>query len=90
MVKKEYVIRCESGLHARPACELADLASTFESQIIITNLDDEDLIEADAKSILNILTLGADKGAHVLFQAEGPDEEEAVEKIILLLDSIME
>jgi phosphocarrier protein len=63
------------GLHARPAALFVQAASQFESEITVS-LDDS---EADAKSILDILLLGANKGSIITVKAEGPDAEEALE-----------
>ena len=62
------------GLHARPASMFVKLASGFESDITVTNGDRS----ANAKSILNVLTLGANQGAQIVIQAEGPDADEAL------------
>ncbi len=63
------------GLHARPAALFVQAASQFESEITVS-LDDS---EADAKSILDILLLGANKGSIITVKAEGSDAEEALE-----------
>lgn len=86
MYRKEYVIPCRSGLHARPASELVEMTQDFESEITIVNLENDE--EADAKSIIEVLALEADKGNRITIEADGADEEEAVNKIIALLDSI--
>lgn len=62
------------GLHARPASMFVKMASGFESDITVTNGDRT----ANAKSILNVLTLGANQGAQIVIQAEGPDADEAL------------
>ena len=64
------------GLHARAAAQLVRLAGTFESTIKII-LPDKGVF-ADAKSILNLLTLAASNGTELHVQAEGPDENEAL------------
>lgn len=86
MYKKEYIIPCGSGLHARPASELVELTQDFESEIRIVNLENDE--EADGKSIIEVLALEADKGSRIIIEADGEDAEEAVGKIITLLDSI--
>ncbi len=86
MYRKEYMIQCESGLHARPASELVELTQNMENEITIVNLENDE--EADAKSIIEILGLEADKGDRITIEADGADAEEAVNKIITLLDGI--
>lgn len=69
------------GLHARAAAKLVHLASTFRSRITVTHGDEE----ADGKSILSLMILGAGQGAELQVRAEGPDEKEAVEQIGALI-----
>lgn len=65
------------GLHARPASELAKIASTFQSNIkILVNGK-----EGNAKSIMNIMALGVKQGDEVVIEAEGLDADKAIETI---------
>ncbi|MBP5384154.1 MAG: HPr family phosphocarrier protein, partial [Lachnospiraceae bacterium] len=52
-----YVIRDELGIHARPAGLLAKQASGFKSNIVIRVGD----AEADAKRLISLMKLGAQK-----------------------------
>ena len=65
------------GLHARPAALFVQEASKFESDITVTNGDSS----ADAKSILEVLTLGASLGSEITIQAEGADADAALEAL---------
>jgi phosphocarrier protein len=86
MIIKKYIIKCEFGLHVRPVAAVVEMAQNYSSEIkIIYPLNN---MEADAKSIISVLSLGADKGEDVIIQAEGKDEEQSVADIISLLDSI--
>jgi len=67
----------------RPAYQLAETASRFESRIELVNKD----IRVDAKSVLSILTLGAAQGTEVLVEATGPDAEQAISVLGDLLAS---
>lgn len=71
------------GLHARPAALFVQTAKQFKSNIKVRHGDKE----ADAKSILGVLTLGANQGAVVTIQAEGEDAEEALKAIKELFES---
>jgi phosphotransferase system HPr (HPr) family protein len=64
----------EVDLHARPAADLVRAATPFDSQIRIVT-DGE---EADAKSLLAVLGLGARRGAALRLRAQGPDADEAL------------
>ncbi len=68
------------GLHARAAAQLVRLAESFKSEIIIRRPDNG--ATADAKSILDILTLAASKGVKVKIEVGGADEKEALAAIV--------
>jgi len=65
-----------SGLHARPAARLVQAASGFACSIQITDLT-TGTGPVDAKSILRVLTLGADSGHEILIVTEGEGAEAA-------------
>ncbi len=73
----ELTITNEVGLHARPAALFVQEASKFKSEISVRNGDQE----VNAKSILGVLTLGADQGCVITVTAEGEDAEAALEAI---------
>ena len=76
-------IRNKVGLHARPAALLVQTAGRFKSEVSAV----KDGREVNAKSILSVLTLGAEQGAVVTIRAEGEDEVEAVEALKELVES---
>jgi len=76
----------EAGLHARPASLFIQAAKQFESDIKVSY----DKREANAKSILSVLTLGAERGAVVTVRAEGKDADEALEALKTLVESNFE
>lgn len=67
------------GLHARAAAQLVRLAGTFKSRVTLMRLDN--LVVADAKSILSVLTLAASKGTELKLTVEGVDEQAAFEAV---------
>ena len=86
MVKGTTVIKNKTGLHARPASDFAQAAGKFSSSITIRRVDEED-DEANAKSIIFLLSLGLCQGEAVEITAKGDDEQEAVKTLIELIDS---
>lgn len=70
-------IHDELGLHARPAAKLAQAAQQFESDITI----EYDNMTADAKSILDILSLAAGRGASLKVTCDGADASSAVKTL---------
>ncbi len=83
MQELNITIHNKVGLHARPAALFVKTAKSFKSKIIVGK-DDR---VADAKSILNVLTLGAGQGANVTLRAEGEDEADAIEALRNLIES---
>jgi phosphocarrier protein len=81
MISRKLTIINELGLHARAATKLASLAGRYESSIktgIETPL-------VDAKSIMSLLLLAASQGTKLIFEFDGPDEDEACAMITKLL-----
>jgi len=75
------VVEHEVGLHARPAALFVQTAKKFKSAILVR----KDEREVNAKSILSILTLGANQGAVITIQATGEDEGAAVQALQALV-----
>ena len=82
MLKKKLKIDAESGLKARPAAALVDLANQFIADLKLTHKDRE----ADLKSIVGIMSLALTEGEEVTILADGVDEEEAIEAISEFLE----
>jgi phosphocarrier protein HPr len=76
-------IRNKVGLHARPAALFVQEANKFKADITVRNGD----ALANAKSILSVLTLGADQGATIVLSAEGEDAEEALSALRTLVET---
>ena len=73
------------GLHARAAAKLVRLAGAFTSRIHLFRHDRN--VDANAKSILSVLTLAAAIGVELQLRVEGDDEAEAYDAIIGLFKS---
>lgn len=83
MQRKEFVIQNKVGLHARPAAVLVQTANKFKSDITV----EKDGKVVSAKSILGVLSLGAEKGSVITVETNGTDEEEAMKAIEELLNN---
>lgn len=77
MVEWEYTLSDPEGLHARPASKLMMTAMNFKSDIRVKHHHNT----ANAKSILELLALGAGWQDTILVQVSGEDEEEALEAV---------
>lgn len=84
MAKTSVTIAAEVGLHARPAAKFVKTATTFSSDIVVRNGERI----ANAKSMVQILTLEAGQGAVIEIEATGPDEIEALAALTALLDHV--
>ncbi len=78
MVKATIKLKSDSGLHARPASLLVREAGKFKSELTLIK-DDK---KVDLKSILGVMSLAVAKGETVVIEAEGVDEQEAVDHLV--------
>ncbi|KRE48097.1 HPr family phosphocarrier protein [Paenibacillus sp. Soil522] len=85
MHSQKVVIQNTAGFHIRPAQLFTEKAVQFQSTILIK--PEGTATVADAKSILNLMTLGLDKGSVITIEAEGPDEAQAVAELSELVES---
>jgi len=73
-VKGSFVVLNDKGLHTRPSTELVKCASGFNAQIHLSYRN----YVVNAKSLLGILMLAAEKGSRISIEAVGDDAEEAI------------
>ena len=78
--KAIFTILNDRGLHTRPSTEIVKCAANFDAQITLTYKEEQ----VNAKSLLGILFLAAERGAKITVEAEGPDAEAAVAAILNL------
>ncbi len=82
MICRELAIRNRLGLHARAAARFVHTASRFRSRVTAGR----DGRVMDGKSILGILLLAASQGAAIEVTVEGPDEDQAMEALVSLVE----
>lgn len=70
------------GLHARASRKVAELALRYEGTRIVVRREDE---EADARSLMDVMMLGAGVGSEVELEAEGPQAEAALDELEALI-----
>lgn len=81
MIKKQFVITSEVGLHARPATLLVQEASRYSSEVELAY----DNKKVNVKSIMGVMSLGIPQGGKFDLIIEGNDEIEAFQGIEALL-----
>ena len=82
-VEKELTLKNKVGLHARPAALFVQTARKYKSKIQVIKKDRV----ADAKSILSILSLGADYGDKIRIVCKGEDAEDALKELVELVEN---
>jgi phosphocarrier protein HPr len=81
MISKDFTINNKLGLHARPSAQLTQIAGRFASEIYIA----KNGRRVNAKSIMGVMMLAAGPGSTVTVDADGPDEQQAVDAIGTLI-----
>ena len=83
MLERTVRIANKNGLHARPAAEIVKLAAKFKSEITILKDD----LDVNGKSIMGVMMLAAEHGSNVTFRAEGPDAQQALDALEMLVSN---
>jgi phosphocarrier protein HPr len=81
MQQRPVTIINKLGLHARAAAKFVTTASGFSSSIDI----EKDGQKVNGKSIMGVMMLAASRGTRLLIQADGEDEQEAVDSLERLI-----
>ncbi len=81
-VSKEVIVKNSLGIHTRPAAQLVQEAMKFESDVFLIM----DNTTVNAKSVLDILTLGAAPGKKIVIKAIGKDADKAVKRLVSLFE----
>jgi phosphotransferase system HPr (HPr) family protein len=74
-------------LHARPAATFVRAAIGFDASIVVVAAGER---EADAKSLLSVLALGAKAGSTLRLRADGPEAGVAVDRLAELVARLVE
>jgi phosphotransferase system HPr (HPr) family protein len=84
----ETVVTLPDGvdLHARPAAAFVRAAMAFDADVTVAAGERE----ADAKSLLSVLALGAKAGSPLRLRADGPDAAVAVAGLSALVSDLVE
>ena len=86
MIKETFVIENETGLHARPATEIAKIAMKYKCDVnLIVNGK-----TINAKSPLMIMSAGIKSKTELEILCDGEDEEQAIEELKTFLQSNLE
>lgn len=83
MYVKEVLVQNKAGLHARPATFFIQKANEYKATIWV----EKEERRVNAKSLLGVLSLGILGGTTIKIFADGPDESQAVEGLVALVES---
>lgn len=83
MKTREIIIINKLGLHARAAAKLVNVASHFESSVLLEKSGSQ----VNGKSIMGVMMLAASKGSTVIITVDGEDEDAALTAISELINN---
>lgn len=82
MQVREVEILNKLGLHARASAKLTKLASQFSCEVWAARNNRR----VNAKSIMGVMTLAANKGSRIQLETSGDDEVEAMAALVALVE----
>ena len=81
MLQQDVEIINKLGLHARASAKLSQVANQFKSEVHLERNGNK----VNAKSIVGVMMLAAAKGSAIGIETSGPDESEAMQALIGLI-----
>jgi phosphocarrier protein len=81
MQQREIEILNKLGLHARASAKLTQLAAKYSCEVTLSRNGRK----VNAKSIMGVMMLAANKGSKVILEADGVDEAAAIEALAALI-----
>src|SRR3989339_1955830 len=86
VLERKVKISNSNGMHARPATKFAEIANKYSSEIHVRTKNKE----VEGKSVIDLLTLGAENGTEIVIYAKGIDAVEALDALEGLVKSKFE
>ena len=83
MQTKEVKIINKLGLHARASAKITQLAGNYQSEVWLSR----NKLRVNAKSIMGVMMLAANKGSKINIETIGSDETEAMLALIALIEN---
>ena len=87
MIQREAIVKSQYGIHARPSAAIALAVTNDFPGTEVTLVDSKSSQQANARRVLEIMTLALQCGAKVTVSAFGKDEERAVEAVVKIIES---
>jgi phosphocarrier protein len=81
MQRREVEIVNNLGLHARASAKLTQLAARYPCEVSLSRNGRK----VNAKSIMGVMMLAANKGSKIVLETEGTDEAVAIDALAALI-----
>ena len=82
MQTQEITVVNKLGLHARASAKLTKLAGSFQCDVWMS----KGQRRVNAKSIMGVMMLAAGLGSQVVLETDGPQETEALQALVALIE----
>ena len=82
MIKTTVTISNKLGLHARASAKLTKLAGSHQCEVWMSRGERR----VNAKSIMGVMMLAAGIGTEVEVETNGPDEQQAMDALLALIN----
>ena len=83
MQTKEVEIINKLGLHARASAKITQLAGNYQSEVWLSR----NKLRVNAKSIMGVMMLAANKGSKINIETLGQDETKAMLALVTLIEN---
>ncbi len=82
MIRTDVTIPNKLGLHARASAKLTKLAAAYPCEVWMSRGERR----INAKSIMGVMMLAAGIGTQVSIETEGPQEQDAMDALLALIN----
>ena len=87
-LRRTVIVRNSQGFHMRPLTSFAELASKFQSNVLV-GAEGREL--ANGKSLLNLMgSAMVEQGTTLVLEVQGPDAPEAIHALAKFFDDLLE
>ncbi|WP_257264839.1 HPr family phosphocarrier protein [Endozoicomonas sp. ONNA2] len=86
MQTAQIIVTNENGLHIRPGAVIVKASKAFNSTVTVENNGHK----ANTKSLMKLMSVGIAKNDVITLAIEGDDEVAAMEKLKVIISSLLE
>jgi len=81
--RRTVTVDLENGLHLVPCSRIAQIAASFDCDVHVH----KDQLKVDGKTVLDLMTLNANRGTMLVLEARGDGADEVIARLVELFDS---